>query len=149
MGRSVGRSADVSVGLSVGLSADVSMDTSTDKSVGFAMGLSTGVAVGISVLPQLAVVRRGCLLWLAVEIAVKMAMASTMGLYGIPLLAAAFRRSPWSVRGSPWSVRGCPLNGVEIAVECRGGQWALPQLSAKKTNNVHPSAFTILTRSKI
>ena len=77
---------------------------------------------------------------LAVEIALEIVMASTMGLRGVPLLAAAFRGSPWNVRGSPWSVRGCPWNAVDIAVECRGGPWALPRCSAKKTNNVHPSA---------
>ena len=83
---------------------------------------------------------------LAVEIAMEIAMVSTMGRHGVPLLAAAFRGSPWnvhgspwSVRGSPWSVRGCPWNAVEIAVECRGGPWALPRCSAKKTNNAHPS----------
>ena len=73
---------------------------------------------------------------LAVEIAVEIAMASVMGLHGVPLLVAAFRGSPWNVRGSPWSVRGCPWNAVEISVECRGGPWALPRCSAKKTNNV-------------
>ena len=80
---------------------------------------------------------------LAVEIAVEIAVASAKGLHGVPLLAAAFRGSPssvrgspWSVRGSPWSVRGCPWNAVEIAVEYRGGPWALPRCSAKKTTFV-------------
>ena len=101
---------------------------------------------------MLAVVCRACLPWLAVEtaveiavdlaveMAVEIAMASVMGLHGVPLRAAAFRGSPWSirgspwsVRGSPWSVRGCPWNAVEIAVECRGGPWALPRCYAKKT----------------
>ena len=127
---------------------------------------AVGIAVGLSVVPRPAVVCRGCLPWvageiavelavgiavdlavdLAVEIAVEIAMASAMVLHGVPLLAAAFRGSPWnvhgspwSVRGSPWSVRGCPWNAVEIAVECRGGPWALPRCSAKKTNNAHPS----------
>ena len=83
---------------------------------------------------------------LAVEIAVEIAMASVLGLHGVPLLATAFRGSPWNVRGSPWSVRGsprnvrsCPWNAVEIAVECRGGPWALPRCYAKKTNNLHTS----------
>ena len=65
---------------------------------------------------------------LAVEAAVKIAMASAMGLHVGPLLAAAFRGSPWNVRRSPrkvrggsWSVRGCPWNAVGMAVEYRGG----------------------------
>ena len=81
---------------------------------------------------------------LAVEIAVEIVMASAMGVHGVPLIAAAFRASPWNVRGSPWSVRGspwsvhgCPWNAVEKDVERRGGPWALPRCSAKKTNNVH------------
>ena len=37
---------------------------------------------------------------LAVEIASEIAMASAMGLHDVPLLAAAFRRSPWDVCGS-------------------------------------------------
>ena len=142
MGLSVGHSVGLSVGVSVhvpadvsvGLSADVSVDKFVDKSVRVAVGLSTGVAVRLSVVPRLAVVCRGGLPWLAVEIAV----ASAMGLHGVLLLAAAFRGSPWNARGSPWSVRGCPWNDVEIAVECRGGPWALQRCSAKKTNNVHP-----------
>ena len=107
---------------------------------------AVGIAVGLSVVPRLAVVCRGCLPWVAMEIAVEIAMTSAMGLHGVPLLAAAFRGSPWnirgspwSVRGSPWSVRGCPWNAAEVAVECRGGPWALPRCSAKKTNHVHLS----------
>ena len=119
-----------------------------------------GIALGLSVVPRPAVVCSGCLPWVAVEIvveiavdlavkiAVELAMASAMGLHGVPLLAAEFRGSPsnvrgspWSVRGSPWRVDGCPWNTVEIAVECRGGSWALPRCCAKNTNNVHPSFF--------
>ena len=107
--------------------------------------------MGLSVVPRPAVVCRGYLPWVAVEIsveiAVEIAMASAMGLHGVPLLATAFRgspwnarESPWSVPGSPWSARGCPWNAVEIAVEGRGGPWALPRGFAEKTNNVHPSA---------
>ena len=103
-----------------------------------------GIAVGLSVVPRPAVVCRGCLPW---RLPWKLPwLVPSMGLHGVPLLTAAFRgspwnvrRSPWSVCGSPWSVRGCPWNAVEIAVECRGGPWALPRCSAKKTNNVHPS----------
>ena len=77
---------------------------------------AVGIVVGLSAVPRPAVVCRGCLTWVAVEIAVEITMASAMGLHGIPLLAAAFRGahgmsvggSPWSVRGSPWSVRGSP-----------------------------------------
>ena len=119
---------------------------------------AVGIAVGLSVVPWPAVVCRGCLPWVAVEIAVEIVvdhaveiaveitMASAMGLHGVPLLAAVFRGSPWNVHGSPWSVRGsprsvrgCPWNAVEIAVECGGGPWALPRCSAKETNNVNPS----------
>ena len=44
---------------------------------------------------------------IAVEITVDLAAEITveiaaMGLHGAPLLAAAFRGSPWNVRGSPW-----------------------------------------------
>ena len=84
---------------------------------------------------------------LAVKNVVEIVMASAMGLHGVPLLAVAICGSPWSVRGSPWSVRGSlwsvrgfPWNAVEIAVECRGGPWALPRCSAKKTNGVRPSS---------
>ena len=87
---------------------------------------------------------------LTVDLVVEIAMASAMGLHDVPLLAATFRGSPWnvrgtpwSVRGSPWSVRGCPWNSVEIAVERRGGPWALPRCSAKKKNNVHPLFFVV------
>ena len=76
---------------------------------------------------------------LAVDIAVEIAMVRAMGLHGVPLHDAAFRGSlwnvrgsPWSVRGFPWTVRGCPWKAVEIAVECRGGPWALPRCSAKR-----------------
>ena len=99
--------------------------------------------MSLSVVPRPAVVSHGCLPWVAVEIAVEIAvdldveiaveivMASATGLHGVPLLTAAFRGSPWNVRGNPWSVRGCPWNAV--ARECRGGPWALPRCSDKKT----------------
>ena len=45
---------------------------------------------------------------LAVEIAVEIAMASAIGLHGVPRHTAAFRGSPWNARGSPWSIRGSP-----------------------------------------
>ena len=79
-----------------------------------------GFNAGLSVVPRLAVVCRGCLPWLAVEIAVEIAvglamdnavdiaMASAMGLHGVPRHAVAFRGSPWIACGSPWSVRGSP-----------------------------------------
>ena len=114
-------------------------------------------------VPRPAVLCRGCLPWvaveiameiavdLAVEIAVEIVMASAMGVHGVPLIAAAFRASPWNVRGSPWSVRGspwsvhgCPWNAVEKDVERRGGPWALPRCSVKKINNVHPSLWAPL-----
>ena len=82
---------------------------------------AVGISVGLSVVPRPAVVCRGCLPWvvveifveiavdLAVEIAMEIAMASAMGLHGVPLLAAAFRESPWNVCGSPWNVRALSL----------------------------------------
>ena len=86
---------------------------------------------------------------LTVDVAVKIAMVSAMSLHGVSLPATAFRGSPWNGRGNPWSVRGYPRsvrfpwNAVEIAVECRGGPWALPWCSAKKTNNVHLSLLCV------
>ena len=71
------------------------------------------------------------------ETAVEMAMASALGLHGVPLVAAAFCGSPWKVRGRPWSVRGCPCNAVDMAVECGGDPWTLPRCSANETNIVH------------
>ena len=63
---------------------------------------AVGIAVGLSAVPRPAVVCRGCLPWVAVEFAVEfaveIAMATAMGLHGVPLLAAAFRGSPWNVR---------------------------------------------------
>ena len=129
-----------------------SADVSVDKWLGVSVGVSVGVAVGGFV--DLSVRGRG-LPWyavgttveiaaeisadLAVEIAVEIAMASAMDLHGVPLLAVAFRGSPWNVRGSPWKVRGslwsvrcCPWNAVDMAVECRGGPWTLPRCSDKK-----------------
>ena len=86
------------------------------------------------------------------DIAVKTAMASAIGLHGVPLLAAAFRGrtwnvrgSPWKVRGSPWSVRGCPWNAVDMAVECRGGPWTLPRWSAKKRQIMYIPVVLLLT----
>ena len=118
------------------MSADVSVDKSAGVSVGVAMGASVNVSVGHRGLPWYAA-------GAAVEIAVEIAVASAMGLHGVPLLAAAFRESPWNVRGrpwkvrgSPWIVRGCPWNAVDMAVECRGGPWTLPRCSAKKRKNV-------------
>ena len=78
---------------------------------------------------------------IAVEIAVACAMASAMGLHGVPLLAAAFRASPWNSRGSPWNIRGCTWHAVDMSVERRRGPWTLRRSSAIKTNNVHPSHF--------
>ena len=150
MGLSVGLSADVSVGLYVGVSVGVSVDLPADVSVGLSADVSVdvsvhksvGVAVGISVVPRLAVVCRGCLPWLAVEIAVdlaveiavEIAMSSAVGLHSVQLLAAAFRGSPWNPWkpvDSPWIARGVfavargmswkhPWNAVEAHEHCRG-----------------------------
>ena len=82
-----------------------------------------------------------------VEIAVEIVIASAIGLHGVTLLAVAFRGSPWNVRGSPWKVRGSPWdvrgypwNGMDMALERRGGPWTLPRWSAKETSNIHPLA---------
>ena len=96
----------------------VAVSASAGVFVGVAVGVSVGVNVGLSVVPRLAVVCRGCLPWLAVDIAVEIAvdltveiaaeiaMASAMGLHGVPLLAAAFRGSPsWEC---PWKPVECP-----------------------------------------
>ena len=87
------------------------------------MGVSVGVAVGVSagVSPVFAMGIacfrghcRGCFRCTAAcrgmpwALAVEIAMASAMGLHGVPRYAAAFRGSPWNARGSPWSVRGSP-----------------------------------------
>ena len=50
----------------------------------------------------------GAAVEIAMEIAVRIGMASAMGLHGVPLLAAAYRGSSWNVRGSPWNARGSP-----------------------------------------
>ena len=81
----------------------------------------------------------------AMEIAVEIAMAGAMSLHGVPLLALVILGiSPWNVRGCPWKIRGrprsfssCPWNVVDMAVECRGDPWTLPQGSAKMTINAH------------
>ena len=111
MGASVGESRDVFVGVAVGAAVDA--------------------AVGDHGLPRYV---GGA----AVEIAVEITMASAMGLHDVPLLAAAFNGSPWSVRGNPWrvrdypwSVRGCPWSDVDMAVEFRGGPWAPSRYSSK------------------
>ena len=117
--------------------------------------VSAGVCAGDSVdvrgcfrgRPSVAAAGRGCChgnldvaVDIAMEIAVACAMASAMDLHGVPLLAAAFRGSPWNfrgspwkVRGSPWNIRGGPRNAVDMSVECNGGPWTLPRSSAKNT----------------
>ena len=54
----------------------------------YAVGAAVEIAVQIAVN-------------LAVEIVVEIAMASATGLHGVALLDAAFRGSPWNVRGNP------------------------------------------------
>ena len=134
-------SAAVAVGLAVGVPVDLlwlSADVSVDKSVGVFVGMSVSVSVGFAVgasmdvsvgdrgLPWYAV---GAAVDLAVKIAAEVAMASAMGLHGVPLLAAAFRGSPWNVawkpvkaRESPWKVHG---GGVFAVV--RGTPWTWPR----------------------
>ena len=80
---------------------------------------------------------------IAMEINVPCGMASAMGLHGIPLLNAAFRGSPWEVRGSLWNIHGFPRKAVDMFVECREGRWTPPRSSAKHTNTVHPSQQVI------
>ena len=86
--------------------------TVTAYSMATSMPWAVGIALGRSVVPRPAVVCRGCLPWdaveFAVDLAVEIALASAMRLHNAPLLAAAFRGSPWNVRGSQWSVHGCP-----------------------------------------
>ena len=128
-GRSRGQSVGVSVGVPVDVFVSVVLGASVDVSMddcGFVAGAAGEIAGEIAED-------------LAVEIDTEIAMASAMGLHGVPLLAAAFRGSPWKVRGSSWSVRGYPWNAVDTAAECRGVPWILPWCSAKKTNNVHLS----------
>ena len=151
----------MSVDVSANKSVCVSVDLSMDVFVGVVVGASVDVSVGDRGLPWYAA---GAAIEIAVEIAVDLAVeiavdfsvmiaveiatASATGLHGVALLAAAFRGSPWNVRGnpskvrdSPWSVRGCPWNAVDMAVECRGGPWTLSRCSAQKTNNVHSSTM--------
>ena len=73
-------------------------------SVGVAVGVSLDVSVGG--LPWYAVVS-------VVEIAVEIAMTSAICPYGVPLLAAAFRGSPWSARGRSPQTRGVSAVVVE------------------------------------
>ena len=110
----------VSVDISVD-SGDVSMDKPVGRSVGVSVGASVCVVMGdyadVSMgdhgLPWFAV---GAAVELAVELAVKIALASAVRLHGVPLLAAAFRGSPWKVCGSSWSVCGAPAKGHKIYI---------------------------------
>ena len=134
-------SAAVAVGFAMGVPVDLlwlSADVSVDKSVGVFVGMSVGVSVGFAVgasmdlfvgdrgLPWYAM---GAAVDLAVKIAAEVAMASAMGLHGVPLLATAFRGSPWNVRGSPWNVRGSPwkVHGREVFAVVRGTPWTWPR----------------------
>ena len=105
------------------------------------MGVAVEIAVEISVD-------------LAMEIAVEIAMAGAMSLHGVPLLALVILGiSPWNVRGCPWKIRGrprsfssCPWNVVDMAVQCRGDPWTLPQGSAKMAINAHQTIVVYLQR---
>ena len=71
--------------------AGVSVGVSVGAPVGVAVGASVNVYVGHRGLPWYAM---GAAAEIAVESVVEIAMASAMGLHGVPLLAAAFRGSP-------------------------------------------------------
>ena len=138
--------AGVVVGLAVVVSVDPYPWMFRGRFRGQPMGISVGVSVGVSV--NVAV---GSSVEIAVQISVEIKMASAMGLRIVPLFAAAIRGSPWNVRGnpwkvhgSPWSVGGCPWNSVDMAVECRGGQWRLPRCSACCRPNSDPGSLRML-----
>ena len=71
---------------------------------------------------------------IAVEIAVEIAMASAIGLLGVPLLAVAFHGSWCNLSGSPsrardnlWSVIGRPWKAMDMTVGCRADPCILPR----------------------
>ena len=135
---SVRPSADVSVGLSAGVAVGISMDVSAGAAVGVCVSLAVDKPVGISIVPRLAVeMAVEIAVELTLELAGEIAMASAMGLQGVPRHCVEAHGRSAVADGVSAVVRGTPWNAVEIAVECCGYPWTLPRCSAKKTNDVH------------
>ena len=113
--------------------------------VGVAVDVAVGIAVGLPVAPRLAVVCRGCLPWrlpwrlpwalpwrLPWRLPWLVPWAST-GFRDMPRHSVEAHGMPMEARGVSAVARGVAAEYVEIAMECCGGPWALPQCSAEKT----------------
>ena len=88
------------------------MSIAVDDAVGRRVGIAVGITVGLAVVPWLAVVCRGGLPWLAVDMAVEITVDITVEIavetdchgkcHGPPRRSAAYGGSPWKPMACPW-----------------------------------------------
>ena len=115
MGVYVDMSAGAAVGVSVGHSANVPVGLCACTAVDVSVGLSVDKPVGLSLVPRLAVAMVIAVEF-DVELAVELAMASAMGLQGVP-------RHSVEAHGIPVEARGRSAVAHEVSAVVRRTPW--------------------------